>query len=93
MISSQKLFTPPSLRWCQESNHVLVIVEQTGMAVRLTGLDAAVWKWLTLSYPYETVLRFAEAFLKLPDAETRTRLNQTLHDWVELGLLVEEGAR
>ena len=72
---------------------MLVIVEQTGLAVRLTGLDAAVWKWLTLSYPYQTVLRFAQAFLNLPDAETRTRLNQTLQVWVELGLLVEEEAQ
>jgi hypothetical protein len=93
MISTQKLFTPPSLRWCQESSHVLVIVEQTGLSVRLTGLDAAVWKWLTLSYPYETVLRFVEAFLNLPKDETRARLNRTIHDWVELGLLVEEEAR
>ncbi len=93
MISSQELSTPASMRWCQESNHILVIVEQTGLAVRLTGLEAAVWKWLTLSYTYETVLRFAEVFLNLPKDETRARLNQILQDMVELGLLINEEAR
>jgi hypothetical protein len=93
MIVPLNVVTPSSLRWCQDSNRVLVIDEQSEMAVSLSGFNAAVWKWFALSYPYVDVLRFAQVFLDLPIEQTRDQLNQLLNHWIELGLLVEEEAR
>lgn len=92
MTTAIQLVTPSALRWCQDAGRVLVIDEQSGLAVNLAGFDAAVWKWFGLSYPYADVLEFAQVYLDLPAAETRARLNQLLTGWVETGLLVEEAA-
>ena len=92
MTARMKFVTPSSLRWCQDTNRVLGIDEETGLAVSLVGLDAAVWKWFGLGYPDADVLAFSRAFLNLPREETRARLNQILTNWVEAGLLVEEHA-
>lgn len=93
MSAAMRFVTPPSLRWCQDSTRVLVIDEQSAQAVSLTGLDAAVWKWLVLSYSYADVLRFTSVFLNLPEGETRARLTLLLNQWIELGLLVGEEAQ
>lgn len=92
MTARVKFVTPASLRWCQDTNRVLVIDEATGLAVSLSGLDAALWKWYGLGYKDADVLEFTRAFLNLPREETRARLNQILTNWVEAGLLVEEHA-
>jgi len=92
MTALVKYVTPSSLRWCQDTNRVLVIDEQSGLAVSLAGLDAAVWNWFGLSYPYEDVLELTRVFVDLPEEETRARLNQILVNWVESGLLEEERA-
>lgn len=92
MTARLKFVTPASLRWCQDTNRVLVIDEESGLAVSLVGLDAAVWKWFGLGYSDADVLEFTRLFLHLPHAETRARLNQILTNWVEAGLLEEEQA-
>lgn len=92
MNARMKFVTPSSLRWCQDTNRVLVIDEESGLAVSLAGLDAAVWQWFGLGYKDADVLEFTHAFLNLPHEETRFRLNQILTGWVEAGLLVEERA-
>ena len=92
MTATVRLVTPSTLRWCQDAGRVLVIDEQSGLAVSLSGFDAAVWKWFGLSYSSEDVLEFAQAALDLPAAETRAWLNRLLTGWVETGLLVEEAA-
>jgi hypothetical protein len=79
--------TPPSIRWCQDCERVLVVNEETCQATSLTGLEAALWKWLTLSYGTQEVLSFAQEFLQLSTEETRDRFNQVINHWVELDLL------
>ncbi len=82
--------TPASVRWCQDSACVLVIDERTNHAVSLAGLEAAVWKWFSLSYGYRDVLTFTQFFLKLPGENAETRLRQVITQWVELGILAPE---
>ncbi len=82
--------TPASVRWCQDSARVLVIDESTNRAVSLAGLEAAVWKWFSLSYGYRDVLTFMQVYLNLPGENTETRLRQIITQWVELGILTPE---
>jgi hypothetical protein len=86
-----RYITPASIRWCQDSSRILVIDEGANLAVSLTGLEAALWKWLGLAYPYQDVAAFAQAYLNLPAEETQSRLSQVFTQWIELGILAPEG--
>ena len=86
-MNTGSFVTPASVRWCQDSTRVLVIDESANLAVSLAGLDAAVWKWFSLSYTYRDVLSFTQVFLKLSREDTEHRLNQIITQWVELGFL------
>ncbi|MBE0697146.1 MAG: hypothetical protein IH586_09500 [Anaerolineaceae bacterium] len=79
--------TPSSIRWCQDCDRVLVVNEETCQATSLTGLDAALWKWFTLSYSAQEVFTFAQEFLQISAQETRDHLSQVINHWVELDLL------
>ena len=60
-MNTGSFVTPASVRWCQDSTRVLVIDESTRLTVSLTGLEAAVWKWFSLSYEYRDVLNFTQS--------------------------------
>ncbi len=89
-MNTGSFVTPASVRWCQDSTRVLVIDESTRLTVSLTGLEAAVWKWFSLSYEYRDVLNFTRVFLNLPGEDSEIQLRQIITQWVELGFLAPE---
>jgi len=79
------LVTPPHIRWVVDARKTIVINEQTGEAHLLTGIEAAVWSWLSLAYPYSKLVSMMTAFLRCEDAELR--LNDLLQSWYAAGIL------
>jgi hypothetical protein len=90
MLNGMMYHTPPGLRWCQERAYVLVIDPEAGISVKLAGLEAAVWKWLSLGYRQQDLLALIQAFLNSSMTEARAQINQILSLWVELGLFVPQ---
>lgn len=85
--------TLPSIRWCQDLLQVLVVDEQTGCITSLTGFEAALWKWFSLSYNYADVLEFSKITFNKPAEETSLLIDQIIDHWVDRGLLAPESVR
>jgi hypothetical protein len=86
-MKPRNLVSPPSVHWCQDAGQVLVIDENTGRVESLTGLEAAVWKWYSLSYRFAEVLDFTQVSLGRSNEEARLVLEPIIARWVEAGLL------
>jgi hypothetical protein len=84
--------TPESIRWCRDRERILIIHEEAGQAISLTGFDAAVWIWSSLEYSQEDLLAFAQEFLQVSLEEAHARLNQVINHWVEQDILQIEDA-
>ncbi len=81
------LSSPDAVRWVKDADQILVVDEHSGNVHRLFGLEAAVWSWLTLGYPYPRLVRLTAALLSLAPAEAEPHLARCLTDWQVAGLL------
>jgi hypothetical protein len=82
--------TPAAIRWCKDCERILVVNEATYQAVSLTGFEAALWQWYSLSLTDHEVLAFAQECLQVSPEETRAQVNQIISGWVEEDLLIIE---
>ena len=76
--------------WVRDAGQILIVDGCSAEAQSLRGVDAAVWSWLTLAYPYPQILRLLMALLASTPAEAELRLGVILQGWVESGLLKME---
>jgi hypothetical protein len=60
------LTCPPSVRWVKDADQILVVNERRGTSVALRGAEAAIWDWLTLRYPYPTLVNLLAALQATP---------------------------
>ena len=78
---------PESMRWVEDADRVIVVDEREGETHILRGVEAAVWGWLTLAYPYPKLVQLLAALLVLSSADAEQRLVAILQDWRAAGLL------
>lgn len=84
------LICPETVRWVNDAGQILVIDEQRGVTHTLRGVEAAVWDWLTLAYPYPVLVEMLAALLALSPGEAAARLEAILAAWQTAGLLEVE---
>jgi hypothetical protein len=74
----------PGITWVQDAAHTLVVQGASGQSWTLTGVEEAIWNWLTLGYEYDQVVRLLALGL---GAAADEALCTVLHDWRAKGLL------
>ena len=72
------------IHWVIDARQTIVINQKSGAVFCLTGIEAAIWSWLTLSYPYQTML---ELISGMEQTEAAPLLHKTVQKWRALGLL------
>jgi len=79
--------------WARDLDRTILVNDQSGRSFNLRGLEAIVWSWLTLGFPYSKIASLLSTILESPISEAEFRLNIILRQWVENGLLtIEENA-
>jgi hypothetical protein len=78
---------PPHVRWAQDADRIIVVDDLMVRGCELRGVEAAIWSWLSLSFPHAKLVRHLAALLNAPEAEAAARLRETLDGWQAAGLL------
>jgi hypothetical protein len=86
------LFRSRDLVWVRESKSTIVIDREKDQVHILQGLDGMVWSWLTLGYDFSKLTGLLACALDLPPVDAELRLTALFHDWMQMGLLVQEDA-
>ena len=86
------LFRSNGLIWVRDSKTTIVINQEKGQVHVLQGLDGMIWSWLTSGYDFPKLTGLLACALDLPLDDAEIRLSVLLHDWTQLGLLVQEEA-
>jgi hypothetical protein len=81
---------PANIQWVRDAQQILLVDERSGQVHALQGVDAAIWSWLALAYPYPKVIGFLSLLLGVPVGEAEQRLATILQAWREAGLLDAE---
>ena len=81
------LASRPSVAWVTDADCIIVVDGQGGEARVLRGAEAAVWSWLSLSYPYADLVRLLATQMAVSPADSDRRLRSILRDWRARGLL------
>ena len=77
----------PDVLWVRDAGQVLLIAPQRGQSWSLCKLEAAVWDWLVLDYRYIEITRFISLLLKTSQNQAEKRLDTTLRQWKDAGLI------
>ncbi len=85
----------PAITWLREANQILLVDVERGRFWFIHGLEAAIWDFLALAYPYEKIVRFLSLLLRTSTGEAEKTLLAALRGWQGLGIvqIVEEGKR
>lgn len=81
------LVGPAAVSWVVDADSIIVVTGQGREAHVLRGVEAAVWSWLSLSYPHPALVRLIAAQVAIPPADADRRLRAILGDWRARGLL------
>jgi hypothetical protein len=75
------------LRWVNDTHTTLVVDSHTLRAQRLEGVEAAVWRWLALSYPLHKAAAHLAQWRGIPVEDAHGQLTAMLEAWAFQGLL------
>lgn len=78
---------PPHIKWVHDQCQTILIDEDQRRSHALSGVEAAIWSWLTLSYTFTKLTKLTAALLNVTQAEARQRLRATLDVWRQAGWL------
>lgn len=84
------LINPRPLYWVKDRDQILVVDEQDQQVHPLHSVEAAVWSWLALSYPYPKIVELLAAMLQISSLETEQRLGVIFQNWQKTGILTVE---
>jgi len=92
-MQERKILLTSDLHWARDLDRTILVSDESGRSFILRGLEAIVWSWLTLAFPYSKIASLLSTILESPISEAEFRLNVILRQWVENGLLtIEENA-
>jgi len=80
----------PRVRWVQDADRIIVADAAGSRGIELRGVEAAVWSWLSLAYPYAWLVEHLALLTGTPAAEAAAHLRGVLDGWLAHGLLVPE---
>lgn len=76
------------IRWVQDIDRIIVADDLNRRGYELHGVEAAIWSWLPLAFPYAKLVRLLTGLFGVPTPQAAARLRETLEDWQAQGLLV-----
>jgi hypothetical protein len=92
VVASRRTYAPPPhVRWAQDADRIIVVDDLMVRGCELRGVEAAIWSWLSLSFPHAKIVRHLAALLGAPEAEAAARLRETLDGWQADGLIAAIG--
>ena len=77
----------PHISWVVDRMKTILVHESTGKVSILQGIQAAVWSWLNLGYPYPILLEFIACLSKVSPSVAQVELDQMLIEWQGLGFV------
>lgn len=89
-LPSRKMQTPDWVTWCVDVNRVIVIDQQLGISLTLSGLQAAVWSWFSLGYGRSRAVELAAAAENQTETSADQRVRSMVDEWIASGLVVEK---
>ena len=92
-LSPTMLITPEHILWVKDQDKIIVIDKQQKRTLYLQDLEAALWSWLTLAYPYQKLIYLLQASLDTTTQEAEKQLISFLQKWHSAGILVLEGGK
>lgn len=82
-----KLTLAPHILWVQDKTQVLIVDEQHHKNQVLTGIEAAIWSWLSLGYSFAKLVKLTAAALDTTKTEAEPYLVAVIQKWYGAGLL------
>lgn len=86
----QILNSTDSVFWVKDRGQILVLDEKRQEIHVLRGVEAAVWGWLVLNYPYEKMVRSLTLMLGTSTEETQECLSTIIQKLISTGILTVE---
>jgi hypothetical protein len=81
----------PHVVWTRDVDRVLLVDSEGERAWELDGLEAAIWDWLAMGYPYDKVVDFVSLVLACSQDEAGKTLEAALDAWRQAGLVERVG--
>ena len=81
------LISPDSVSWIKDREQIIVMDEQRQEVFVLLGVEAVVWSYLVLTYPYSKIVRSLTLMLEVSSEEAEKRLWTIFQKWIRAGLL------
>ena len=82
-------FCPAGVEWVKNTDGILVVQGNQGRSYLLTGLESALWSWMSLSYPYPRLVSMLAELAGISRLAAGRKLMQILEDWRGKGILEE----
>lgn len=85
----------PAITWLRDADRTLLVDAERGQSWPIHGVEAAIWDFLTLAYPYEKIVHFLSLLMTASSAEAERTLLAALRGWQRTGIvqIVKEGER
>jgi hypothetical protein len=81
----------PEVAWVRDADRVLVLEPATGRSWSLRGIEAALWDWLAIGYPYAKLVHLMSLALDSPRGAAEEQALELLHRWHDEGILQRKG--
>jgi len=81
----------PDILWVRDADQVLAIDPETDQAWSLRGIEAALWDWLVMGYPYARLVHLVSLALGVPQDVAEQETLGHLSRWESQGLLHAKG--
>lgn len=81
----------PTLVWVKDVSQTLLVDPNRELFLILKGVEAAIWDWLVLAYPYEKIIRFLALLPGGSPEEAAGQLRAVLCAWQQAGIIQVEG--
>lgn len=85
----------PAITWVKDTDQILLVDAEREQFWLIQGVEAAIWDFLALAYPYEKIVRFLSLIQSISTDEAEETLQLALCSWQRAGIvqLEEESKR
>lgn len=90
-IKNLTLTCAPAIVWVKDANRILLVDHQRELFWALEGIEATLWDWLAMAYPYEKIIHFLALTLDKSSEEADRQLRSVLDVWRQSGIIQVEG--
>ena len=70
-----------------EGSHLIIVDDPQVPGLVISGIEAALWRWLHQSFTRLEILDLYSALTNIPITEGEIQIKEIIHHWEKLGLL------